>query len=72
MLPTPTPLPPGVPMITLNSADYRIWQYTDEAIQVWNFNANLGLMIQIGIIVVAVVVFVILIIRLLQDTMAEE
>ena len=72
MLPTPTPMPQGVPMINLNAGDYRIWQFTDEAIQIWNYDHNLGLMIQIGIIVIIVVVFVALMIRLLQNTMSEE
>lgn len=72
MLPTPTALPPGAPMINLNAADYRLWEYTDWAIQAWNYEPNLGLMIQIAIIVIAVVAFVWLMIRLLQDTMSEE
>jgi hypothetical protein len=72
MLPTPTPLPPGAPMVTLNAGNYRIWQFTDEAIQVWNFDRNLGLMIQVGILVLIVIVFVAMMIHLLQNTMSEE
>lgn len=72
MLPTPTPMPPGVPMIELNAGNFRLWEMTDEAIQTLNYDPNFMLMIQIGIIVVAVVVFVALVIRLLQNTMSEE
>lgn len=69
MPPTPTALPPGSPMITLNASDWRIWNYTDEAIQAWNFHPNLGTVIQIAIIIIIIVAFVGLMIRLVQGYM---
>lgn len=72
MLPTPTAMPPGAPMVTLNAGDYRIWQFTDEAIQVWNYEPNLGLMFQVGILIVIVVVFVVIIIGLVQSMTEQE
>ena len=75
MNPIPTPTPYAyqtVEYITaLNPSDWSIWNYTDEAIQIWNYDPNLGLVVQVGIIVVIVVIFVALMIRLIQDTMSE-
>ena len=73
MFPTPTPLPvPPVAPITFDAGNYRIWQFADEAIQVWNYEPNLGPVIQIAIIVAIVIIFVVLLTHLIQNTMDEE
>lgn len=72
MLPTPTALPPAVSQLTaLHGSDWTIWHYTDEAIQVWNYYPNLGLIIQISVIIVIIVAFVILLTRLIQGYMSD-
>ena len=72
MLPTPTPFPDVAPAINLDAGDYRIWQFADDAIQVWNFEPNFGLMVQVAIVAILVVGFVTLLIRLIQEIMSEE
>ena len=73
MIPTPTPLPPPeVAPITINASDYRIWQFADDAIQLWNYDPNIGTAIQIVVVVALVMAFVLLLMFLIQDIMSEE
>lgn len=73
MQPTPTALPPvNAPLITINPDDYRIWQFADEAIQIWNHQPNFGLIVQWAIIIIITVAFVALMIKLLQGVMEQE
>lgn len=73
MLPTPTAMPVvSEPIITISSDSFRIWEFTDEAVQIWNHQPNFGLMIQWGIIIAIVATFVVLMIHLLQKTMDQE
>lgn len=69
-IPTPTAYAYEITeyITALNPSDYSIWNFTDEAIQIWNYDPNLGLVVQVGIIVVIVVIFVALMIRLVGDT----
>ena len=54
-LPTPTPFASSAPLITLNRADFSIWKYTDEAIQLWRMGGDgVGLTIQVVAIVVVI------------------
>lgn len=71
MLPTPTFMPPGSPMINLTASDWRIWNYTDEAIQIWHFYPNLGTVIQMAVVIIIIVAFVGLMIKLVQGYMNE-
>lgn len=73
MQPTPTPFAyETVEYITLNSEEWRIWSFTDDAINVWNYNPTLGVVIQTAIIVILIIAFVVLITRLIQEMMSEE
>jgi hypothetical protein len=72
MLPTPTPLPPGSPMVNLTTSDWRIWSFTDEAIQVWHFYPSLGTVIQFAVLIILIVAFVALMIKLVQAYMNES
>lgn len=60
MLPTPTPFPDVVatPAININAGDWRIWNYTDEAVQIWNRMGDGATVIQIAVIIVIVISFV--------------
>jgi hypothetical protein len=71
MLPTPTPLPPVVatPAFTIDPADWSIWNATDEAIQIWNYDYRVGLVVQTFILVLLIVGFVWLMMYLIQNTM---
>lgn len=65
--PTPTALPvaPAAP-INVNPSDWRIWQFADEAIMIWNrandFHA--GTVIQIAVLLVMIIFFVVYLTRL--------
>lgn len=58
--PTPTALPAApVAPIVLNSAQWRIWAFTDEAIMVWQQAQRIqaGTVIQIAVILIIVIFF---------------
>ncbi len=73
MYPTPTPLPPvtAVP-IAISAEDWGIWQYTDEAIQIWNRTGSGTVVIQWAVILIIVISFVGLMIYLVQNLMNER
>lgn len=71
-IPTPTPFAYGTidHGITINSSDYRIWSFADDAINVWNYNPAVGQVIQTAIIIILVIAFVSVIrsnLQMLQD-----
>jgi len=72
MFPTPTPLPVSTPMITLNPDSFRIWEFTDEALHLWDAYPSAGLAFQWTIIIFLIVVFVVLLIKLFQEMMSER
>lgn len=72
-MPTPTAFPPATELlIVVDPADWQIWNFTDEAIQVWNFEPNLGLVIQVSIIIILVVAYVAMLIKLIQQLMDKD
>jgi hypothetical protein len=72
--PTPTPLPVAeAAPVVVNAANWRIWQFVDEGIMLWNQGQqwHLGSVVQIGLIVVIVIFFVRYTIRLGQKVTNE-
>jgi ABC-type sulfate transport system permease component len=72
--PTPTPLP-DVPLapVVIDAARWRIWEYTDEAIMIWQQmqERNMGTVIQIAVLLVMVIFFVVYLTRLAQSLTNE-
>jgi hypothetical protein len=72
--PTPTPLPAApVAPVVIDAAQWRIWEYTDEALMFWNqANAwHVGTVIQIAVLLVMVIFFVVYLTRLAQSLTNE-
>jgi len=76
MNPVPTPTPYAFETVeritTLNAGDWSIWNYADDAINIWNYEPNLGLVIQTAVIVILVVAFMMILIRELQKIQDEK
>lgn len=73
-LPTPTAyaFPVGTPAINLDMADVGLWAYTDDVINVWNYQENFGLMVQWAIIAIMVIAFLGILYRLIQGTIERD
>lgn len=59
--PTPTFIPiPAVMPVTVDSSQWRIWKFTDEAIMLWNQSNRwqLAVVFQIGVIAAIIIGFV--------------
>lgn len=67
--PTPTPLPPApIAPVALDPIDWRIWNFTDEVIMVWQgFGAGRQQVLQIAILLAIIIGFVYLLIKWLGD-----
>jgi hypothetical protein len=62
--PTPYAFEALAPRITaINPSDWGIWNYTDEAINIWNYNSAVGAVIQTAVIIILVSAFVMLLMR---------
>jgi len=76
MNPVPTPTPYAYETIeritALEASDYSIWNFADDAVNVWNYNPVVGQVFQTVIIVILVIAFVILFTKLLQMIMSER
>lgn len=53
--PTPTPLPPATPLVTIPNS-YSLWSGTDYAIQSWNLLGDTRYVFQVIILVALVIV----------------
>jgi membrane protein implicated in regulation of membrane protease activity len=51
--PTPTPLPPGIPYVTIPE-QYSIWAGTSTAIQAWNWLGDGRIVIQAILLIIIV------------------
>lgn len=72
--PTPTPLPPPpIAPVVVNANAWRIWNFADDAVTMWNsyLGHSRAQVLQIAIIVVLVILFVFLLINWLQ-TITDE
>lgn len=56
--PTPTLLPnPGIPPVNINSSNFRIWNFTDESIMIWQqMGSSAQNVFQIALILVIIIV----------------
>jgi hypothetical protein len=70
-LPTPTAYPTveaiDMPITAVNASDWSIWEFTDEAISIWNYEPTLGQVIQTAIIIILVISFMMILIKNLQQ-----
>lgn len=73
-LPTPTPYAFGTSqyVMEVETSNWRIWSVTDDAINVWNYEPSIGVVIQTAIIIILVVVFIMLLIKELQNIQNGE
>jgi hypothetical protein len=72
-IPTPTPYAyEAVEYITLNASDWSIWNFADDAINVWNYEPLLGQLVQTALVIVLVIIFVVVLIRQLQKLQGDE
>ena len=55
----------------LNASDWSIWNYADDAINIWNYEPNLGLVIQTAVLLVLVVAFVMILIKEIKKLQDE-
>lgn len=76
MNPIPTPTPYAYETIeritTLDAGDYSIWNFADDAINVWNYNPTVGLVFQTVVVLVLIIAFVIILTKLIQMIMSER
>lgn len=68
-VPTPTMYAEATPIVVLDQADYTLWNYTDEAINVWNYFPPVAPVLQIMVILVIVVGWVAFMGKLIQTIM---
>lgn len=70
-IPTPTAYPAGASLINPLPVP-SLWDYTDEAITMWNYDPNAGSVVQLAIIVVMVIGYVYMLITLIQRLMDND
>jgi len=56
-LPTPTALPPGVPIVMLDPHNFNMWSRTGDMIQVWNYSQATGVLVQTGVLIILIGAF---------------
>lgn len=66
MPPTPTLLPPGVPLVHLPSS-YSLWASAPHAIQMWNQAGDIRTVVQLVILAAILFIFVFVLIRFRRD-----
>ena len=75
MNPIPTPTPYAFETVThitaLDAGDWSIWNFADDAINIWNYNQVVGQVFHTAIILILVMAFVIILIRQLQQIQTE-
>jgi hypothetical protein len=64
-LPTPTPYAFVVTerITAIDASDWSIWQFTDEAINIWNYSPVVAPVIQTAVIVILIIAFIMLLMR---------
>lgn len=65
---TPTPMPPGQPVVQIT---YSLWNSTSAAITSWQWAGGVGLLLQVIILVVLIIVGVTVLRRQLQQISTE-
>lgn len=68
--PTPTPLPPGIPVVDMGS--YSLWPAASPAIQAWNWMGALGTTLQLIIIAALVIAGVYTVMRFVNQTTRKD
>lgn len=67
-IPTPTPYAYVVTerITALDAGDWSIWNFADDAINIWNYYPPLGDVIQVAVVFILTIVFVMLLIKEFQ------